>query len=119
MFIDSIVVNKMLNEDISIIDSLNYRRISCTLYRHHKTIPTRWSFIFMEISLSIIYLSFFLIITNSIIQENNKKVKEILKIIHIQPLINYFAWALRYLIILSFITFSITGNIYLQLVFLY
>ncbi|CAF3422421.1 unnamed protein product, partial [Rotaria sp. Silwood2] len=86
MFIDSIVVNKMLNEDISIIDSLNYRRISCTLYRHHKTIPTRWSFIFMEISLSIIYLSFFLIITNSIIQENNKKVKEILKIIHIQPL---------------------------------
>ncbi|CAF1387951.1 unnamed protein product [Rotaria sp. Silwood1] len=72
MFIDSIVVNKMLNEDISIIDSLNYRRISCTLYRHHKIIPTRWSFIFMEISLSIIYLSFF-IITNSIIQENNKK----------------------------------------------
>ncbi|CAF1436607.1 unnamed protein product, partial [Rotaria sordida] len=108
IFIDSIVINLMLNEDLSIIYSWNHRSISCTSYRHHKTIPTRWSFILMEIALSIIYLFFYFIISNSIIQENNEKVKEILKIIHIQPLINYFAWALRYFFILSFITFSIT-----------
>ncbi|CAF1132313.1 unnamed protein product [Rotaria sp. Silwood1] len=109
MFIDSIVLNIMLDEDFSIINSLNYRRISCTSYRHHKTIPTRWSFILMEILLSIIFLFFYFIINNSIINENNQKVKEILKIIHIQPLINYLAWAIRYLIILTFITYSITG----------
>jgi len=115
MLIDLIGINLMLNDDLSTI-SLNHYSISCTSYRYHKKIPTRWSFILMELSLSITFLFYYFIIVHFIIQENNQKVKEIIQIIHIQPFIYYFAWALRPCIILSAITFSITGNIdYLSL----
>ncbi len=109
MLIDLIGINLMLNEDLSLI-SLNYNSISCTKYRHHNQIPTRWSFILMELSLSIYFLFYYFIISHQIIQENNQKIKEIIQIIHIQPFIYYFSWALTAFFILSFISFSITGN---------
>ncbi len=108
MFIDSIGRNVMLEEDFPII-SFIYHTITCTSYRHHKTIPTRWNFIFMELSLDIFFLFYYFIIVYFIIMENKQKVKEIIRIIHIQPFINSFAWALRAFFILQFITFNITG----------
>ncbi|CAF3865527.1 unnamed protein product [Rotaria magnacalcarata] len=109
IFFDKIALNLILNEESRIEYEYNINTISCTLYRHHKTIPTRWSFILMEILLSIIYLLFYLIITNLIIEENNKKIKEILKLIYIQPIMNYLSYAFIYFIQLSFTTFSIIG----------
>ncbi|CAF3674920.1 unnamed protein product [Rotaria socialis] len=110
IFFDKIALNLILNEESRIKYEYNINTISCTLYRHHKTIPTRWSFILMEILLSIIYLLFYFIITSLIIEENNKKIKEILKLIYIQPIMNYLSYAFIYFIQLSFTTFSIIGE---------
>lgn len=110
IFIDLIFISIILNEDLSSI-LISHNSIICTKYRHHKTIPTRWSFILMELSLSITYLIFNLIIINYLIKEDNQKVKEIIKINHIQPFIYYFSWALTNFFILSILTFCITGNI--------
>ncbi len=109
MFIDSIVISIMLNINPSLNPSWNFYRIVCTSYRHHKTIPTRWSFILMEMFLSITFLFYSFIIIHFIIQEKKDKIKEIIKIIHIQPFINYLAWALRPFFILTITNFSITG----------
>ncbi|UJR24690.1 hypothetical protein I4U23_006063 [Adineta vaga] len=108
IFLDSIVISILLNEKKSLIPSWTFSRITCTSYRHHRTIPTRWSFILIEYSLSITYLFYSFIIIHFILQEKNMKIKEIIKIIHIQPLINYLAWTLRPLFILSIITILIT-----------
>jgi len=63
----------------------------------------------MEIFLSITFLFYSFIIIHFIIQEKKDKIKEIIKIIHIQPFINYLAWALRPFFILTITNFSITG----------
>jgi hypothetical protein len=109
MLIDSIAINLMLNEDISLRYSFSFGRLSCTPYRHHQTIPTRWSFILIEITLSITFLFYYFILVKQIIKEKNTKVKEILKIIDIQPFIYYLAWALRSFFIILFLTIIITG----------
>jgi len=113
MLIDLIGINVMLNEDLSLI-TFNYNSLSCTKYRYHNKIPTRWSFILIELSLSIIYLFYYFIISYQIIKENNQKIKEIIKIIHIQPLIYYLSWAFTFFIILLFISFSITSKRFLN-----
>lgn len=89
--------------------------ISCSLYRYHKRIPTRWSFILMEMCLNLIYLFFNFIISYLIIQENNQQVKQIIKLIHIQPIIYYLVWTLRFFITILFINFFITGLLFLIL----
>lgn len=92
------------------ISKLHEGHFPCTEYRSHRSIPTRWSFILMEIFFSLSSLIQSLSITNSLLDEKRKKVKEILKLIHIQPLINYFAWACRALFIQINISLAITSN---------
>jgi hypothetical protein len=98
----------MLNEDRML--SLSHRSMSCTSYRHHQTIPTRSSFIFMEFCLFFTFSFYYFLIVDQIIKQKNEKRKEILKLIHIEPLINYLSLALTYFCILTLNSFSITGN---------
>ena len=111
IFVDSIMTRIVLGRSESIVISWTFSRISCTPYRRHETIPTRWSFLFMTFSLSITYLFYSFIIIHFILQEKLLKIKEIIKIIHIQPLINYLAWALRPLFILSILSVTLTGEL--------
>jgi len=69
-----------------------YGIIRCTEYRSNKQIPTRWSFILINICLLFNYL-----FVNLILEEKN----EIFQIINIKPIVNYLIWSLIYLIILE------------------
>lgn len=100
----------MLNEDLSEIN-IEYSSLTCTKYRSDKSIPTRLSFIFIEISLSLTYFLNYLILSNILIEEKKKKIKEILKLIHIESFINYISWSLRTFFILTFITSFTTSKI--------
>lgn len=111
MLIDIIGINVMLNEDLSKL-SIKYSIIKCSKYRYDKLIPTRWSFIFIQLILSFIYLFYSLIISNIILNENINKIKEILKIIHIKPFINYLSFIIIYFLIISFLTSSITSKVF-------
>ena len=109
MLIDLIGISLMREEDFRQL-KIYAGRITCTDYRHDQQIPTRWEFILMELTLLFTLLFSNMILSNQIIEENNEKVKEILKMIDIHPLINYFCLALRSFFILSINSIFITSE---------
>lgn len=78
-----------------------YEMIRCTKSRSSKQIPTRWIFFVMQLVLLIFYFSFNLILSTLIIEEKKEKMKEILQLININPLLNYLSWTFTFTLILS------------------
>lgn len=112
MFYDNIGLNIILNEKTKLIYKYNIDKIACTNYRYHKKIPTRLLFILIEIFLSILFVLYNLILSNRIIEENNQKIKEILKLIHIKPIYNYLSYSFIYFIQLTFISLFIISKFF-------
>ena len=111
LFVDAIGISSMLNDESPLSYSWSSRSLSCTSYRSHRSIPTRWTFILMEMSLSFTDLFYALIISYLLIEEKKQKIQEILKIIHISPLINAFAWSLRAFVIELCLSLSLVGQL--------
>ncbi|CAF4083873.1 unnamed protein product [Adineta steineri] len=103
MFIDSLLIGYQTNRNIEF--ELQRKPIICTPYRR--------DFLFESgrvlVGISVLFIDFvyfipYLILLISLIREKNAKVKEILKVLGIEPTLNNFAQAVRTLIILFFLT---------------
>ncbi|CAF0751595.1 unnamed protein product [Didymodactylos carnosus] len=84
------------------------KSLTCTKYKSEQNVFDRVPLRVNQVFLNMIFLFSYFILANSIIKERNQKVKEILKIINIPPLLNNFAWSLRTLIIMLLVTMGLT-----------
>ncbi|CAF3658697.1 unnamed protein product [Adineta steineri] len=110
LFVDSIYISLILNDEDFDIPLIDFLVLPCPSYRSDKNIPTRWSFILMELILSITFLFYSFIIIYFLIKDKSMKIKQINQLIHIQPFIYYLSSALIHFFILQFITFTISGQ---------
>ncbi|CAF3806236.1 unnamed protein product [Adineta steineri] len=104
MFIDSLLIGYQTNKNIEF--ELQREPIICTPYREDLLFesgsPVLITIVLMYIDL--VYFIPYLILLISLIREKNAKVKEILKLLGIEPILNNFIQAIRTLIILCFLT---------------
>ena len=71
----------------------SFQAISCPSYRSSSSIPTRWSFLVLEVLLSLFSLLVHFSLLTNLLREKEEKVKEILKIVGLRPWLNSLAWA--------------------------
>ncbi|CAF1197235.1 unnamed protein product, partial [Adineta steineri] len=104
MFIDALLIGYQTNRNITF--ELQKAPMTCTPYRRDYLFFESGSplVIIVVMFIDFVYFIPYLILLTSLIQEKNAKVKEILKVIGIEPILNNFAQAIRTLIILCFLT---------------
>lgn len=90
--------------------SIEEKLIRCTKYRFDRIIPTRWTFLLMEFSLSFSHFFSSFIFIDRIVQEKQNRMTKILQLIDLRSTIFYFLYSLKTLILLSLIDFSISGQ---------
>ncbi|CAF4092876.1 unnamed protein product, partial [Adineta steineri] len=103
MFIDSLLIGYQTNRNIEF--ELKRKPITCTPYREDVLFGSRSALVTTVLMfIDLVYFIPYLILLISLIREKNAKVKEILKVLGIDPILNNFAQAIRTLIILCFLT---------------
>ncbi|CAF1011366.1 unnamed protein product [Rotaria sordida] len=99
MFIDSLLIDYQINKTIEF--ELERSPITCTPVRRDSIFESGSILVTtILIMIDFIFLIPYLILLISLIREKNAKVKEILKVLGIEPILNNFAQAIRTLIIL-------------------
>ncbi|CAF4052910.1 unnamed protein product [Adineta steineri] len=103
MFIDSLLIGYQTNRSIEF--ELERKAMICTPYRRDALFEGgSASVTIILLFIDFVYFIPYLILLISLIREKNAKVKEILKVLGIEPISNNFAQAIRTLIILCFLT---------------
>ncbi|CAF0941667.1 unnamed protein product [Adineta steineri] len=103
MFIDSLLIGYQTNRSIEF--ELERKAMICTPYRRDALFEGGSAFVtIILLFIDFIYFIPYLILLISLIREKNAKVKEILKVLGIEPILNNFAQAIRTLIIICFLT---------------
>ncbi|CAF3526948.1 unnamed protein product [Rotaria sp. Silwood1] len=103
MFIDSLLIDYQTNKTVEF--ELERSPMTCTpirrdsLFESGSILPTT-----ILILIDFIFLIPYIILLISLIQEKNAKVKEILKVLGIEPILNNFAQAIRTFIIIFLLT---------------
>ncbi|CAF3715850.1 unnamed protein product [Rotaria sp. Silwood1] len=97
IFIDSLLIGYQTNTNIEY--ELERTPMICTPFRRNLIFENGLSSLIIFLIDFIFLIPYFILLT-SLIQEKNAKVKEILKILGIEPILNNFAHAIRTLIIL-------------------
>ncbi|CAF1358637.1 unnamed protein product [Didymodactylos carnosus] len=97
LFIDTLLISYQTGKKNLTIE-LERNVMKCTKYRKDVlyTSKTTAFTIIILVFIDIVFLIPFIILLNSMIKEKNNKVKEILKVINIEPILNNIAWAVRY-----------------------
>ncbi|CAF1314882.1 unnamed protein product [Rotaria sordida] len=94
IFVDSLLISYQTNNDVKL--ELERKPISCTPYRSDVIYSRGLFFVYMILGfVDLIFLIPFIILLVGLIQEKNNKVKEILKILGIEPILNNIAHAIR------------------------
>ncbi|CAF4199938.1 unnamed protein product, partial [Adineta steineri] len=103
MFIDSLLIGYQTNRTIEF--ELERKAMICTPYRRDALFEGGSAFVTVVLTfIDFVYFIPYLILLITLIREKNAKVKEILKVLGIEPILNNFAQAIRTLIILCFLT---------------
>ncbi|CAF4107133.1 unnamed protein product, partial [Rotaria sp. Silwood2] len=97
ILIDSLLIEYQTNTNIEY--ELERTPMICTSFRRNLIFENRLSSLIITLVEFIFLIPYFILLT-SLIQEKNAKVKEILKVLGIEPILNNFSHAIRTLIIL-------------------
>ncbi|CAF4093815.1 unnamed protein product, partial [Adineta steineri] len=100
MFIDSLLIGYQTNRTIEF--KLERKAMICTPFRRDVLFESGSTLV--TIFVDFVYFIPYLILLISLIREKNAKVKEILNVLGIEPILNNFAQAIRTLIIICFLT---------------
>ena len=107
LLLDQIYLNVIHDDEILL--KLNVYRIGCVESRSHRSIPTRWLFISILYSISLIYLFVNLFVNYLLNKEKKEKIKEMLQIVNLKSFEYYLSWSLISFMFVCLLTFMIVG----------
>ncbi|CAF1113916.1 unnamed protein product [Adineta steineri] len=103
IFIDSLLIGYQTNRNIEF--EIQRKPITCTPYRQDLLFESGPPYVTTVLMfIDFVYFIPYLILLTSLIREKNTKVKEILKLLGIEPILNNFVQAIRTLFIICFLT---------------